>query len=274
MNNRFFALGELRDLDIPLFTLGTTPISLFSVTQLLILLLLVMVLSRWTGRLVSERLLGRTELDLGTRKAFGSIVRYLVVVVGAVAILQTYGINLSTFNFLAGAFGVGIGFGLQNIFQNFISGLIIMLERPVKVGDRIELGTVLGDVAEIGARRTTVITNDRTVVIVPNSRFIVENVTNYAYLNAPIRLRLSVNIAAGHDPDEVQRLLCGVAKANNEVLHDPEPVVRLLALQAGGAMRFELQVWNITRVRENDVLTSDLYFAMHRALREQGIALA
>jgi Small-conductance mechanosensitive channel len=129
-------------------------------------------------------------------------------------------------------------------------------------------------VAEIGARRTTVITNDRTVVIVPNSRFIVENVTNYAYLNAPIRLRLSVNIAAGHDPDEVQRLLCGVAKANNEVLHDPEPVVRLLALQAGGAMRFELQVWNTTRVRENDVLTSDLYFAMHRALREQGIALA
>ncbi|MBX6392251.1 MAG: mechanosensitive ion channel, partial [Burkholderiales bacterium] len=127
-------LEALRALDVPLFTIGNTPISVISITHLVLLLLAVWFISRWASRLVSDRLLGRTDLDVGTRKAFGAVMRYLVLIIGAVAVLQTYGINLSTFNFLAGAFGVGVGFGLQNIFQNFISGLVNMSARPGKVG--------------------------------------------------------------------------------------------------------------------------------------------
>lgn len=264
----------LREFDVPLFTIGTTPISLFSITQLLVLLLAVILLSRWAGRLVSDRLLGRTELELGTRQAFGSLTRYLVLVIGAVAVLQTYGINLTTFNFLAGAFAVGVGFGLQNIFQNFISGLIIMFDRAVKVGDRIELGSVQGVITEIGARRTTVLTNDGTVVILPNLRFITENVLNYAYLHGPIRIRLPLTVAGGNDPDAVRRLLCEVAAGHPDVLQEPPPVAQLLGLQGGGALAFELSVWHRSRVRDKDAFVSELYFAVHRALATHDIRLA
>lgn len=274
MNNRFYLLNQLHELDVPLFTLGTTPITLFSVTQLLILLVAVALLGRWVSRLVAERLLGRTDLEFGTRKTIGSLARYVVLVIGVIAVMQTYGINLSTLNFLAGAFGVGVGFGLQNIFQNFISGLIIMFERPVKIGDYIELGAVQGNVVEIGARRTTLMTNDRIAVIVPNSRFITENVINYSYLHAPARLRLPLTVAGGQDPLKVQQVLCDAVLAHHEVLQEPPPIVRLLGLQGGGAMAFELQVWNTTRVRERDVLVSDIYFAVHRALQAHDIKLA
>lgn len=273
LDHALFTLRRWRELDVPLFNIGTTPVSLFSITQLAVLLVLLVILSRWVSGLVSDRLLGQSSLELATRRTIGAIARYTLLTVGVVALMQTYGINLSTFNFLAGAFAVGVGFGLQNIFQNFISGLIIMFERPVKIGDRIELGAVQGDVVDIGARRTTVLTNDRIAVLIPNSRFITENVTNYAYLDAPIRIRLPVAIAAGADPREVERVLLAAA-AHHEVLRDPPPAVRMLALQGGGAMAFELQVWNTTRVCDKDVLVSELYYAIHRALAEREIRLA
>src|SRR5690606_15330518 len=132
------------------------------------------------------------------------------------------------------------------------SGLIIMFDRAVKVGDRIELGAVQGDVAEIGARRTTLITNDGTAVILPNSRFITENVLNYAYLHGPIRLRVTLSVAGGNDPEAVQRLLCEVAHEHPDVLAEPAPAARLMGLQGGGALAFALEVWNRSRLRDKD----------------------
>jgi small-conductance mechanosensitive channel len=267
-------LAQLRELDLPLFHLGPTQITVFDLVRLALLLAVLVWLSRGAGRWLSDRLLVRTHLDLGTRRTIGAIVRYIILVVGVVAIAQTVGINLTAFSVLAGAVGVGVGFGLQNIFSNFISGLIVMFERPVKIGDRVEIGSVRGDVLEIGARRATVVTNDNIAVIVPNQRFITENVTNLRYFDAPVRLRTALSVAAGHDPRHTESLLLAVARANPRVLAEPAPHVRLLAFQQNGAMSFELQVWNDSDVHDPDALVSDLNFAIADALAQAGVKLA
>ncbi|MDB5998550.1 MAG: potassium efflux system KefA protein / Small-conductance mechanosensitive channel, partial [Rhizobacter sp.] len=162
-------------LDVQLFTIGDTAFTVYSALKLVVLLLalywIASVLRNWTVRRALAR---ATHLDEGTRQAVGSIVRYAVLVIGFVLILQNVGINLSAFSVLAGALGVGVGFGLQNVFSNFISGVIIMFERPIKVGDRVELAGVEGTVREIGARRTTVVTFDNISILVPNQRFITD----------------------------------------------------------------------------------------------------
>jgi small-conductance mechanosensitive channel len=149
-----------------------------------------------------------------------------------------------------------------------------MFERPIKVGDRIELSNLEGNVTEIGMRRTTVVTNDNIAILVPNSRFITDNVVNLRYHSDHIRVRVNVLVAAGADPAAVERLLLEVARDNRDVLADPAPAVRLLALSAGGNMAFELQVWNSTRIDMRDALVSDLNFAIRAKLTAAGIALA
>src|SRR5262249_2490395 len=153
-------------LDFPLLRLGGTEITPFTLVYFLLLLLLLFFFAGKARKLLVERVLTHTKLDLGARQAVGSITRYLLLLVGLLVILQTVGINLTTLNVIAGAVGIGVGFGLQNIASNFISGLIILLERPIKVGDRIVVGNVEGDVLEIGARSTTVITNNHIAIIV------------------------------------------------------------------------------------------------------------
>src|SRR5690606_8559421 len=129
------------------------------------------------------------------------------------AIVQTVGIDLTTFNVLAGALGIGVGFGLQNVVSNFIAGLIIMFERPVKIGDRIVVGGVAGNVIDIGARSTTVLDNDNIAVIVPNAKFITENVINWKYNDDRVRFRVPVSVAYGSDAQQVKRVLLEVAAA-------------------------------------------------------------
>src|SRR2546423_2509378 len=149
---------RLKDYDVELFTLGGVQLSVSTVLKLALLLALLWWVAERVRRLIVGHALNHTHVDPGTRQAIGSIVRYVVLVVGVVLILQNAGLNLSALGWLAGAIGVGVGFGLQNVVSNFISGIIIMLERPFKIGDRVEIGGIEGVVQEIGARRTTVIT--------------------------------------------------------------------------------------------------------------------
>jgi small-conductance mechanosensitive channel len=261
-----FQLGAL---DVRLFNLGGTSITLFSLAWALLLAMALVVVARLLRAWTVQRLLVHTDLDLGTRQAIGSIVRYLALAVGFLAIVQTLGINLTTFNVLAGALAVGVGFGLQNIFSNFVSGLIIMLDRPVKVGDRIEMANAEGEVVQIGARRTTLVTNDRIAVIIPNQRFVTDNVINLAYYDTPVRLRLPVVVQHGADARAAQQLILHTARAHPDVLDDPAPEVRLTSV--AGNLHFELQVWNRTYLHRRDELASALNFAVLEALRAQGI---
>jgi len=259
-------------LDTQLFRIGSTQFSLGTFLYFLLLFLgLLVVTSRVKKWLVNKALLG-THLDRSARQAVGSIFHYSALLLGSLIIIQTAGIDLTTLNVVAGALGVGLGFGLQNVASNFISGVIILFERPIKLGDRIEVGNVEGDVVEIRARSTTVITNDNIAIIVPNSKFISENVTNWTYNDKRVRFGVKVGVAYGSDAQKVSTVLRDVAAENPDVLADPPPEVRFSEF-GDSSLNFELLVWSATLTAKRRKLISDLNFAIYDALAANNITI-
>jgi len=266
-------LGKIKGLlDFPLLRLGETSITLWTLLYFILLLLLLFYSAGKLRSWLVEKLLIRSRLDIGARQAVGSITRYLFLLVGLLIILQTVGINLTTLNVIAGAVGIGIGFGLQNVASNFISGLIILFERPIKIGDRIEVGNVEGDVIAIGARSTTVLTNDNITIIVPNSRFITELIINWKYRDEKVRLRVPVSVAYGSDARLVEKLLLQVAKEDPDVLDEPAPAVRFIGFGESG-LKFELRPWTTSLVHRKGKLISALNFAIYAAFSEHKIEM-
>jgi small-conductance mechanosensitive channel len=273
MDNIYDILETVRSvLERPLMRLGNSPVTLGAILQLLVLTALLFYLSGKLRTWVAEHFLTRTRMELGARQATGSIIRYGVIALGLVIILQTAGIDLTALNVLAGAVGLGLGFGLQNIVNNFISGIIILFERPIKVGDRIVVGEVEGDVVHIGGRSTTVVSNDNISIIVPNSKFITENVVNWSHNDRRVRFRIPVSVAYGTDADRVEQLLLQVAAESKDVLENPAPGVRLMAFNDSG-LGFELRVWSTTLIHRRGLLTSAINTAIYRKFAEHGIEI-
>ena len=260
-------------LNYNLFTLGEAKITPLTLIYIALLAGLLIYLSGKLKHQMEKRLLARLRLDAGAQHAIGTITRYVVLLVGSLVILQTVGINLTTLNVLAGAVGIGIGFGLQNIANNFISGLIILFERPIKIGDRIEVQGITGQVQSISARSTVVRTNDNISIIVPNSKFISENVVNWSFAGNRIRFRVPVLVAYGSDLEVVTKLLIEVAAANEDVVNDPPPTARLLRFDDRGIF-FELRAWSRTRVQHPGAFKSALNFEIYRRFVENGIEFA
>lgn len=165
-------------LEYTLVTLGSSKLTVGLLIALVFSVFILVIVTEWIKKIIVHKVLTRYQMDIGTRQSVGTIIRYVLLIGGFVIIIQNSGIDLSALGILAGALGVGIGFGLQNITNNFISGLIILFERPIKVGDRIEVGDVNGDVIKISSRSTMIVTNDNISIIVPNSQFIDSPVIN------------------------------------------------------------------------------------------------
>jgi small-conductance mechanosensitive channel len=256
----------------PLAELGGSQLTLWTLVQLVVLIFLLFLVSGLLRNWLVDKLLSRTRLEAGARQATGSILRYAVIAVGFVVILQTAGIDLTALNVLTGAVGIGVGFGLQNIVNNFISGLIILFERPIKVGDRIVVGEVEGDVVHIGGRSTTVVTNDNISIIVPNAKFITDNVINWSHNDRKVRFRIPVTVAYASDVPLVTRLLLEAAGECPDVLVTPGPAVRLLSFGDYG-LGFELRAWSTTLIHRRGQLTSDLNLAIYRKFGEHGIEI-
>lgn len=255
-----------------LFTLGGSSVSAGGLLRTLAMLVALVWLSSWLRRwMVSRALTHFHHMDLGTREAVASVVRYLVLVLGFSLILQNAGIQLTALGVVAGAVGVGVGFGLQNIISNFISGLIIMLERPVKVGDPVEMNGVAGVVREIGARRTTIVTADQVAVLVPNQRLITDNVTNLGYLGRPVRLRLPVAVPADADLSALRERLLAAARAEPRVLADPAPALLITSVGAT-TPTVELAVWHAPTEASRQDLGSALNAQIVRVLHEPAAA--
>lgn len=259
-------------LDISLFELGGRPFTLWTLAHILILVVVLFYVAGKLRNWMANRALARTGMDVGARHAVATITRYVVLLLGLLIILQTAGINLTTLNVLAGAVGIGVGFGLQNVVGNFISGLIIMFERPIKIGDRIVVDNIEGDVVEIGARGTVVLTNDNINIIVPNSKFITENVVNWKYNDARVRLKIPVGVAYGSDLRKVEKLLLDVAGAEPDVIADPAPVVRFMAF-GDSALNLELRVWTTSGATRKGRLVSKLNFAIYDIFQSNGIQI-
>ncbi len=265
--------GGVREaLDVPLLTLGKATVTLWSVAYFVVLIALLFWVSRVLQKLITERLLSRTRLDYGARHAAGTIARYLLLLIGFLVVVQSAGIDLTTLNVLAGAVGIGVGFGLQNVVSNFFAGLIIMFERPIKIGDRIDVDGVEGDVIQIGARSTVVLSNDNIAIIVPNSKFITENVVNWKYNDDRVRFRIPVGVAYGSDLRKVEQLLLEVAKADPDVLDQPAPVVRFIEF-GDSSLKLELRAWSSSLVHRKGRLISSLNFAIYDKFSEHAIQI-
>jgi len=215
----------IKVLNSPLITLGGINITAWGIIYFVLLLYLLIFISKRIRNWLVYKVLAKSNLDLGTRTAIGTITRYAIILIGLMIILQSVGIDLSTLTVLAGALGVGIGFGLQNVTNNFVSGIIILFERPIKVGDRIEVGNISGDVVNISMRATTVVTNDNISVIVPNSEFIATRVINWSHNDRNVRFNIPVGVSYKEDPKKVKELLLAVATDNNAILKEPQPDV-------------------------------------------------
>lgn len=262
----------IETLSVPLFSMGDSAFTIWMLLYLIGATIILILAASSVSKLLAHRLLERSRIELGVRVAIGSIVKYALLVVGFVIILQTAGINLSSITVLLGALGVGIGFGLQNITNNFVSGLIILLERPIKVGDRIEVAKIGGDVVDISMRATTIVTNDNISIIVPNSQFISETVINWNHTDRNVRFNFPVGVSYREDPEKVRRLLMEIALDNSGVLKDPKPDV-LFSEYADSAMMFNLRVWTRDYINRPGVLKSQLYYEIARRFREKGIEI-
>ncbi len=251
------------------FGIPGTPFTVGKLLLLAALIVLLLYLSRRFTRWLVDSFLAHRKLDLGVRQAIGTLAKYAITTIGAVVILQAVGIDLSAFTVLAGALGVGLGFGLQNVASNFVSGLIILFERPIKVGDRIEVGGVSGEVRRIGARATTVVTEDNIAVIVPNSQFVSERVTNWSHTGLLTAFVVRVRVGWDADAELVRRLLLEAAAENEHVLSEPAPEVELRDLRGG--QHLSLQVWSTEYLQGEGRLKSDLNFAIRRKLREHQV---
>jgi len=255
-----------------LFPLGQTYVTPMGVAYFVIGMIALVWGTGRIKRLLVAALLSRTPLQPGARQAIGTIARYLLLFIGFIVILQAAGIDLTAFNVLAGAVGIGIGLGLQNIANNFISGLIVLIERPVQVGDFVEVGKVTGTVESIGPRSTRIRTNDNITIIVPNKKLVDENVVNWSYRSDKVRFRIPAQLTHDTDIDLASRLMCEAATENPDVADEPQPAVRLMKVDAEG-MHFELRAWSHKRLNRPGIFTSDINFAMMRKFRENGIQL-
>lgn len=269
-----FELLEWLDqiMNLSLFNLGESKLTIGLILTLIVSFLVLFIGAEWIRSLLVNRILKKYSITEGTRLSIGTIVKYVLILAGVFSILQTNGIDLSAFGVLAGAIGVGIGFGLQNITNNFISGLIILFEQPIKVGDRIEVGDVNGDVIKISARSTMIVTNDNITIIVPNSQFIDNQVINWSHSDRMVRFNFAVGVSYKEDPEKVRRILLDVAKENKGVLENPESDV-LFEEYGDNSINFNLRVWTCEYVNRPKVLKSQLYYEIFKRFKEQGVEI-
>ena len=262
----------------PLLTVGETDITIARIGALVFMLL-----SVWWVSSLLERALRRIALrghhahmTASTVYAFTRLVRYVVWIVGTVIGLNFMGFNLASLAFLGGAIGLGIGFGLQNIFQNFISGIIILVEKTLKVGDYVEIESgVRGTVVEIGMRYTRVSTNDDVDVLVPNSEFINKPVTNWTYTDRKRRMGVPFGVAYGSDKNQVREAAIAAAKSVSGLIIDEQhPVAVLLRKFGDSSLDFEVRVWvGPEMITRPGAIASRILWALEDELTRRGIEI-
>jgi len=268
-----FTVTAINAAGIPLAWNAPLPaikLSLIQIFLLVVLLVAVFWVSSGTKRFLFNRLLPQSGLDRSLQYAIAQVVSNIVLVVGILIVLENTGIHLAALTVFAGAVGVGLGFGLQNIASNFISGLVILAERPITIGDRVEVAGIAGQVEHIHARSTVIRTNDNIMMIVPNTKFIDSPVTNWTYGDRRVRFRVPVGVAYGSDVTRGRESLLAVARENPHTLKEPAPSV-FLEQFSENSIDFKLVVWSSEMSARPSRYRSDLNFAIAEKFRELGI---
>jgi small-conductance mechanosensitive channel len=255
-------------LNLPVFPTGKHHLTLWMVMYLLILLSILLSVTNFVKRWLIDKILVRFVSDRGVRYTLGAIFSYVVLTVGLLIILDTAGIDITIITVIAGALGIGLSLSLQNICANCFGGLLILIERPIKVGDRIQVGDTVGEVADIALRATTVMTKQNTAVIVPNTDFVSSKVVNLSYGGGTIRCSIPIVLPSSEDPEVLINIVERSAKelsANNK----DKPVQVLLQSFTNDTINLLVYVWTDDRSYEPEVLQSELNRAVAKELRKR-----
>ncbi len=251
--------------------IGGTKFSIATIASLLGLIILAFFVSKLISEIIRRSLLNRLRINRGLQEAITVFIKYVLITLSSVIILQTAGINLSSLAVIAGVVGIGLGFGLQNIASNFISGLVLLFEQTIKVGDYIEIGELKGTIEKISIRSTIIRTEDDLFVIVPNQRFIENNTVNWSYEGHTCRIHIPVNVAYDTDLLVLTETLLTAARHEPHVLSNPPPEVWLKSF-GKESLEFELLVW-IDDPDANEPIRSSINFRIAYEFRAKGIRI-
>jgi len=263
-------VGEF--LSFRLFRVGTSEVTVSSVLVSIAIFAGTWIIARIARKLVAERLLARTNLAVGARYTVGRVLAYLIYATGGLLALNALGINATSLAAFGAALGVGLGFGLHDIVKNFFAGLIVLLERPIAVGDRIEIDQKTGDVVEIRTRSTVIRTNDEVYLIVPNAKFITDTVTNWSYRNNRIRFHVPIGVASNSNPREVEKALIAAAGRIQGILQEPAPSVYFKGF-GEFTLDFELLCWTQQMLNRRRAFDSETNHAIWKELTARGIEI-
>jgi potassium efflux system protein len=247
-------------------------VSLRDILEALVTLVLTWIATRNLPGLLEVGMLRRFHVDAPTRYAVTSVTRYLIFIVGIIVGLSMLGLRWSNLQWLAAGFSVGLGFGMQEIFANFISGLIVLFERPFRIGDVITIGNVEGTVARIRTRATTIVDWDNKEVVVPNKSFITDRLVNWTLSDTTTRIVIKIGIAYRNDPAQAQKLLLEIAAAHPQVLADPAPNCWMTGF-GDSTQDFELRVY-VGEINQRNPVRTELQFRIAEVFREHDIELA
>lgn len=269
-----FQVADIESWAYRIFTeirIGSITISLVGILAGILLFAAGLVITRWFQKWVDGNVLARSQVDAGVRNSVRTAVGYAGVALAGLVGISAAGINLSSLALVAGALSLGIGFGLQNIVSNFVSGLILLAERPFKVGDWVVAGTTEGFVRRISVRATEIETFQRQTVIVPNSLLINGQVGNWTHRNKLGRVDMAISVHGGNDPRKVQELLAEVVRAQQGLLRNPEPMVVFLAFSAS-SLDFEIRAF-LADILNGTTVKSELRAAILERFRQDEIAI-
>jgi len=254
-----------------LFPLGNKAYSALDLIILIALFTTLFILARSIKQVLRLRVLSLTGLSRAAQETIAVIANYSFVLIGALVLLQIWGLDISSLTVFAGVLGVGVGLGIQGIAREFVSGLVLIFERPIQAGDFVEVAGLMGTVEHISVRSTEITTLDRVSVIIPNSRFLETEVVNWSHRSPISRLRIRAGVAYSSDLEVVRQCLLDAAKEHSDVLSIPPPNVFFLGF-GDSSLDFDLLVW-INEPRKQFQIKSDLYFLIHQLFQERGIEI-
>jgi len=259
-------------LDVLAIQVGDARLSVLAVLKLLLYGGLSLVLALWLSAFIETRLDAADNLAPGLRIGFAKFARFLLITIAVLVVLNSIGIDLTALAVFGGALGVGLGFGLQRIASNFVSGFILIFDRSIRPGDVITVGNSFGWVVALRARYVVVRNRDGVETLIPNENLITSEVINWSYSDRNVRVKIPVQVSYGDDPEQAMAIMLEAARSDSRVLQDPAPVCRLMSFGDNG-IELELRVW-ITDPEEGvNNVRSAVNLRIWRGFKERGITI-
>jgi small-conductance mechanosensitive channel len=265
------SLGAIQYVISVRFTVGSQKIEVGTVLVAVLVLYGSLLASRVILSVLREEVFPRRRMETGAQVSVGRLVHYAIILVGFLLALGALGVNFTNIAIIGGAVGVGIGFGLQTIVNNFVCGLILLFERPVRVGDYVQIGELWAEVTKIGLRSTIVATFDRAEIVVPNSDLITNQVTNWTRSDRVFRLKIQVGVAYGSDVPLVMKILSMCSQEKPSVLSSPQPQVLFMGF-GESSLDFEIRVF-IRDVDNMFIVKSEILQEIDQEFRKAGVEI-